>query len=156
MPRLTIDNCSVAVPAGGTILDAARKLGLDIPTLCFRDGQKPLTACMLCLVKVNGTNRLVPSCATPAEEGMQIESETEQIHQIRKTGLELLLSDHVGDCIAPCQNACPAHMGIPLMMEQVSAGRLDQAIATVKRDIALPAVLGRVCSEPCLWFRTGH
>ena len=149
MPRLTIDNQAVEVPPGGTILDAARSLGLDIPTLCFRDGHSPLTSCMVCLVKLKDQDRLVPACATPAEEGMEVESETAEVHRVRRIGLELLLSDHAGDCAAPCQQACPTHMDIPLLLRQVADGRLDEAIATIKKDIALPAVLGRVCSEPC-------
>ncbi|UCD28503.1 MAG: FAD-dependent oxidoreductase [Planctomycetota bacterium] len=149
MPRLVIDNCEIEVPRGSTILDAADKLGLDIPVLCFADGYRPSTSCMVCLVKLKDENRLVPSCATLAEEGMRVESETEEVHQIRRSALELLLSDHVGDCIAPCQSACPAHMDIPLMLRQVAAGELQEAIVTVKRDIALPAVLGRVCPELC-------
>ncbi len=149
MPRVVIDNQSVDVPEGSTVLDAARKLGLDIPALCFLDGFEPSTSCMLCLVKIKNGGHLVPSCATRAEDGMEIESETDEVRQMRKVGLELLLSDHLGDCTAPCQIACPAHMDIPLMLRQVAAGRLGEAIVTVKRDIALPAVLGRICSEPC-------
>ncbi|MHC4698034.1 MAG: FAD-dependent oxidoreductase [Planctomycetota bacterium] len=149
MTRLVIDNRDVEVPAGSTILDAARRLGMDIPTLCFLDGFKPSTSCMICLVKVKGRNQFVPSCATAVEEGMEVESETGEVHGIRRAGLELLLSDHVGDCTAPCQNTCPAHMDIPLMLRQVAGGELRDAIATVKSDIALPAVLGRVCPEVC-------
>jgi len=72
-----------------------------------------------------------------------------QIHEARKAALELLLSDHLGDCMGPCQVICPAHMEIPLMIRQIAGGRLDEAIDTVKRDIALPAVLGRICPAPC-------
>ncbi len=149
MPRLHIDGREVEVPEGGTVLDAARQLGVDIPALCYRPGHPPATACMLCVVRAEGSDRLVPSCATKAEEGMRIESETAEIRRIRKIGLELLLSNHVGDCVAPCQSTCPAHLDIPLMLRQVAAGRFDEAIVTVKRDIALPAVLGRICPEPC-------
>jgi len=151
MPLLRIDNREIEVPSGSTILDAARELGLDIPSLCFLEGCRPSTSCMVCLVKVRNGNssRIVPSCATMVEDGMQVESETEEVHRIRRTGLELLLSDHVGDCTAPCQNTCPAHMDIPLMLQQVGQGRLRDAIATIKSDIALPAVLGRVCPELC-------
>ncbi len=149
MPRLRIDNHEVEVPEGGTILDAARRLGLDIPTLCFHEGYKPSTSCMVCLVRVKGSDRLVPSCATTAKDGMEVESETDEIRRIRKMGLELLLADHAGDCIAPCQSTCPAHMDIPLMLRRVAAGQFDDAIATVRKDIALAAVLGRVCPAPC-------
>ena len=149
MPCVVVDNQEVEVPEGGTILDAARKLGLDIPTLCFLDGYRPSTSCMICLVKVKDENRLVPSCATLAEDGLHVESDTEEVRELRRKGLELLLSNHVGDCTAPCETACPTQMDIPLMVRQVAAGDWCGAIATVKRDIALPAVLGRVCPELC-------
>jgi ferredoxin/siroheme synthase (precorrin-2 oxidase/ferrochelatase) len=149
MPKLSIDQREVEVPPGATILDAARKLGIDIPALCFLEGCDPSTSCLCCLVKVNGNGRLVPSCATLAEEGAKVESETPEIHSARRTALELLLSDHLGDCVAPCFLACPAQMDIPLMLRQISSGDLRGAIATVKHDIALPAVLGRICPAPC-------
>ena len=149
MPSIVIDNRKVEVAQGSTILDAARLLGLDIPTLCFVKDYRPSTSCMLCLVKLKPANRFVPSCATLVQDGMEIESETQEVRQVRRTGLDLLLSDHAGDCAAPCQNTCPCHMDIPLMLRQVAAGELADAIVTIKRDIALPAVLGRVCPELC-------
>jgi len=149
MPTITIDNRQVEVDNGATILDAAAKLGIEIPTMCFLKGYKPSTSCMVCVVKVNGSDNLVPACGTIAEEGMRVESDSEEVHQARKAALELLLSDHVGDCIGPCQAACPARMNIPLMIRQIAAGKLGDAIATVKKDIALAAVLGRICPKPC-------
>src|SRR5512142_469020 len=137
MPRLTIDHREVEVPPGATVLDAARKLGIEIPTLCFLEGLKPSTSCLVCMVKVRNQNRLVPSCATVAVDGMEIDSETEEVHQVRRTALELLLSDHLGDCLAPCHFTCPAHMDIPAMLRQISAENLRDAIATVKDTIAL-------------------
>ena len=149
MPKLTIDHREVEVPEGTTVLDAARKLGIDIPALCFREGCSPSTSCLSCLVRIGDGDRLVPSCATAAAEGMRVESETEAVRQARRTALELLLSDHLGDCVAPCQFGCPAQMDIPTMLRQIAAGQLREAVATVKRDIALPAVLGRICPAPC-------
>ncbi|HEC61115.1 MAG TPA: 2Fe-2S iron-sulfur cluster binding domain-containing protein, partial [bacterium] len=146
MPRLTVDKQEIEVPKGATILDAAAKVGIVIPTMCFLEQLEPSISCMLCVVKVQHQDALVPSCGTLAEEGMRVQTDTEEIRQARKTALELLLSDHVGDCMGPCQLACPAKMNIPLMLRQIVSGELDQAIATVKRDIALPAVLGRICS----------
>jgi NADPH-dependent glutamate synthase beta subunit-like oxidoreductase/ferredoxin len=151
MPKLTIDQREVEVPPGATVLDAARQLGIDIPTLCFLEGYQASTSCLVCMVKIrNGAGgRLAPSCGTPAADGMVVESETEELFQIRRTALELLLSDHVGDCLAPCHFACPAHMDVPNMLRQISAEDLAAAIVTIKRDIALPAVLGRICPKPC-------
>ncbi len=149
MPKLTIDNREVEVDNGVTILDAAAKLRIEIPTMCFLKGYKASTSCMVCLVKVNGLGGFVPSCGTIAQDGMRVESDSEEVRQARRAALELLLSDHLGDCIGPCQITCPARMNIPLMIRQIAAGKLRDAIATVKRDIALPAVLGRICAKPC-------
>jgi len=147
--KLTIDQREVEVPPGATLLDAARTLGIDVPTLCHVEGYEPSTSCLVCMVKIRASGRLVPACATKAEEGMEVESETPEVHQVRRTALELLLSDHVGDCLAPCHFTCPAHMDIPVMLRQISGEHLREAIATVKEAIALPAVLGRVCPKPC-------
>ena len=149
MPTIYIDNQAVAVPDGATILDAARKLGIDIPALCWRDGCEANTSCMACVVRVDGQKALVPSCATRAVEGMRVESESAEIRRVRRTALELLLSDHLGDCMAPCHSICPARMDIPTMIRQIASGRMRDAIETVKADIALPAVLGRICPAPC-------
>ena len=149
MPKLFIDNRVVQVENGATILDAAGKLGIEIPTMCFLREYKASTSCMLCVVKVDGFSNLVPACGTIAEDGMRVDSDSEQVRQARRAALELLLSDHVGDCIGPCQITCPARMNIPLMIRQIAAGKLRDAIVTVKKDIALPAVLGRICPKPC-------
>lgn len=149
--RLTIDGRPVEVPAGASLLDAARALGLDIPTLCYLEQCGPMTSCLACLVKVahNGAGRLVPSCATQAVAGMVVESETPEVHAARRTALELLLSDHVGDCLSPCHRICPLQLNIPVMIRQIQAGELAEAILTVREAVALPLVTGRLCHAPC-------
>ncbi len=149
MPAITIDQRSVEVPSGATVLAAARKLGIDIPTLCYLEGYEASTSCLVCMVKLRNPDRFVPACGTVAIDGMVVESETAEVHAVRRTALELLLSDHVGDCLAPCHFACPAHMDIPLMLREIRGEKLREAIVTVKESIALPAVLGRVCPKPC-------
>ena len=148
---ITIDGKPVEVSAGQTVLEAARKIGVDIPTLCHLEKCGPLTSCLVCLVKVesNGQSRLTPSCATRVAPGMVIESETEEVHEARRTALELLFSDHVGDCLSPCQRLCPLQLNIPVMIRQIHAGRLDEAIATVRQALPLAGVLGRLCHHPC-------
>ncbi|MCL2645816.1 MAG: 2Fe-2S iron-sulfur cluster-binding protein [Phycisphaerales bacterium] len=149
MPKLRIDNREVEVAAGTTLLAAAAKLGIRIPALCHLEGCDAQTSCLVCLVKVNGGSRLVPSCATVAVEGMVVESETAEVRSFRKAAIELLLAEHAGDCYAPCENVCPAHMDIPTMMRNIEAGDLRAAVATVKKAIPLPATLGRICPELC-------
>ncbi len=149
MPRLRIDDREIEVPAGTTVLDAALQLDIDIPTLCYLPGCQPNPSCLACVVRLNGQQRLAPACATMVGEGMSVESESKPVIEARRVAIELLLSDHAGDCIAPCQRTCPAHMNIPLMTRQIAAGQLQEALATVREHIALPAVLGRICSAPC-------
>ena len=149
MTRVTIDGQAVEVPAGATVLEAAEQLGIEIPTLCFLKGYEPSTSCQVCLVRNRQTGQLAPACATKVVEGTEYDSDTEEVHTLRRTALELLLSDHVGDCLSPCFFACPAHMDIPLMLRQIGAQDIGQAIATIKQDIAIPAILGHICPKPC-------
>jgi NADH dehydrogenase/NADH:ubiquinone oxidoreductase subunit G len=87
MPRLTIDNREVEVPNGATILDAAGKLGIDIPTMCFLKDCEPSTSCMVCVVKVEGRAVLLPACGTLAEDGMCVQNDCEEVRQARKMAL---------------------------------------------------------------------
>lgn len=149
MPKLTIDNQEVEVPAGATVLEAARALGKDIPTLCFREGHPANTSCFVCVVKINGSPRLLPACATVAEEGMAVESDTEEVHAVRRMALELLLSDHLGDCLGPCQVVCPAHVDVPRMIRQMAAGRPEEALGTFHAAAPFAATLGYICAGMC-------
>jgi ferredoxin len=156
--QLVIDDKPVEVVDGSTILQAANQLGISIPTMCHREGFKPSTSCMVCVVQVQGHNGFIPSCGALAQEGMNVRTDSPQVHAARKAAIELLLGEHAGDCEGPCRNGCPANMNIPLMLRQIVEGRLDLAIRTVKADIALPAVLGRICPAPCekVCRRTPH
>ncbi len=149
MPVVTIDGREVRVGPGATVLDAARALGIDVPTLCQVESCAPSPSCMACVVRVQGRPGLVPSCATPAQDGMVVESETEVVRAARRTALELLLGDHVGDCRAPCHRICPVDLEVPLVLRLIGAGQVDQAIATVRREVPLAGVLGRICPAPC-------
>ena len=131
------------------MLAAARMGGAEIPTMCYREGKPHFTSCMICMVKDSKTGSLFPSCSVKAEEGMEIITRDAEIETSRRMALELLLSEHVGDCEAPCQVTCPAHMDIPLMNRLLAEGDFSSALEVVKRDIALPAVFGRVCPAPC-------
>src|ERR1022692_3914919 len=118
--NLTIDGRKVEVPAGQTILQAARTIGLSIPTLCHVEGFEHSASCFLCSVKIEGRPNLWPSCATPAAEGMVVINDSDEVREARKTSLELLLSDHAGDCVGPCRTGCPAWLDIPGFIERIS------------------------------------
>ena len=147
---LTIDERTVEVPEGSTVLAAAQQLGIGIPTLCFLAGVKEnQPSCMACVVRINGDARLVPSCSTRVTPGMTVASETAEVKSARKAAMELLFSDHLGDCISVCQRVCPARMQIPAVIRLVAAGQMPAAIALVKENVVFPGVLGRICRAPC-------
>ena len=101
---LKIDNREISVPKGTTILEAARDMGIDIPTLCYMN-LKDLciknapASCRLCVVEVEGRENLAPSCATRCENGMNVHTNTIRVLNARRTVLELMLSDHPSDCL---------------------------------------------------------
>ena len=103
---LNIDGREVSVPAGTTVLAAARGLGIDIPHLCFDPalGLAPTSSCRLCLVEVQGAKAPVPSCSYPVAQGMVVETDTPRLRELRRMVVELLLSDHPHDCLT-CERA---------------------------------------------------
>lgn len=149
MVTLTIDGRTVSVDDGTTILDAARSAGIRIPTLCKVDGYPAAASCFLCAVKVENKATLTPSCAVPAAPGMVVHTDTDEVRASRKMALELLLSDHVGDCIGPCTTACPARFDIPGFLTKVVDGDTADAASIASDFLTLPAALGRVCPRLC-------
>jgi NADP-reducing hydrogenase subunit HndD len=95
---LTIDGQEVSVPRETTILQAARKAGIHIPTLCYLEGINEVGACRMCVVEVEGRDGLVASCIEPVKEGMVVNTATKRVFDARRTNLELLLSDHPYVC----------------------------------------------------------
>ncbi len=99
MINLTIDGVAVSVPAGSTVLDAAKSAGIRIPTLCYLSGINEIGACRMCVVDT-GARALQASCVLPAAEGMKVKTNTPQVRAARKTNLELLLSNHEKKCLS--------------------------------------------------------
>ncbi len=149
MPTIVLNNREVEVEEGATLIQAARSVGIEVPTLCYWEGVKPMNSCMLCVMRDAKTGNLVPSCSTVAVEGMEIETDSGDVCQARKDVLELIISEHVGDCEAPCTHTCPASMNIPVMMREIYEGDLDSAAYTVTNGLVFPGTLGYVCPAPC-------
>jgi len=97
--KIAIDQREVSIPQNWTILQAAGKLGIKIPTLCHHGELTPCSACRICLVQVEGARNLVPACSYPVTAGMKVETRTERVLQARRLVMELLLSDHPLDCM---------------------------------------------------------
>ena len=149
MIKLTIDNTSVEVKPGTTVMQAAATLGIAIPTMCYREGHSCHPSCMVCMVKDADRGNYFPSCAMPVVDGMNIIATSDEVSNLRREALELLLSDHVGDCEAPCTLTCPAGMDIPLMNRLIANGEFDKSLEIVREQIALPLILGYICPAPC-------
>jgi len=98
MISLWINNCPVEVPEGTTILHAARKAGIRIPTLCHVESLEPIGACRVCVVEIEGNRNLVSACSMPASKGIKVFTNTRRVRQARRTVVELLLSEHNGEC----------------------------------------------------------
>jgi NADPH-dependent glutamate synthase beta subunit-like oxidoreductase len=149
MIKIKINNQELQIEEGTSVIKAAEAAGIKVPALCLNEELGHFTSCMLCLVKDTHNGKLFPSCSVTATEGMSIITDDHEIKEARQVALELLLSEHVGDCEGPCQIACPAHMNIPLMNRLIATGNFLGALKEVKKNIALPAVLGRICPAPC-------
>ena len=132
-----------------TILDIARTNGIEIPTMCFDERVEIYGSCGLCVVEVEGVPKLLRSCATVASDGMVINTDTPKVRSSRKTALELLLSDHVGDCYAPCKRACPGSTDCQGYVGLIANGEFKEALKLIKEQLPLPACIGRVCPHPC-------
>ena len=149
MIKLTIDSTELSVEEGTSVMKAAESIGILIPSMCFMEGYKNHPSCMVCLVKDKKNGMMFPSCAVSVTDGMEIISMDDEVRNARKDALELLLSDHVGDCEAPCRMACPASLDIPWVNRLIADGRLSDALINVKEEIALPLILGYICEAPC-------
>ncbi|HOK93340.1 MAG TPA: NADH-dependent [FeFe] hydrogenase, group A6 [Spirochaetota bacterium] len=137
---LTINDKKVTVDKGTTILNAAKQVGVRIPTLCHHEDLCIAGNCRVCVVEQKGTRALVASCAVPAAEGMQIYTNTKKVREARKTIIELLLSEHAGECTS-CYRSGNCELQA-LAQEYLSDG--DKFIDVADRspiDISSPAIV---------------
>lgn len=104
MVQLTINNIKVNAENGMTILEAAKSVGIDIPTLCHLKNLSPTGTCRMCSVEVEGHKNLTPSCAYPVSEGMKVETNSPRVRRARKTIVELLVENHPQDCLICVRN----------------------------------------------------
>jgi formate dehydrogenase major subunit len=146
---ISINGVRVDVAPGTTILEAARQAGIRIPTLCHVRGLEPAASCFVCAVQIEGRRGLTPACAMPAADGMVVATDTQDVRNARQAALELLLSDHAGDCIAPCSAACPAGLDIPKFVFEIARRDTRRAMEVISERLALPGSLGRICPRLC-------
>src|ERR1700730_16887779 len=146
----TIDGKIVQAYQGQTILSVAIDSGIhDIPNLCNDEKLKRTSACRMCLVHIEGVDRPLPSCNTAATPGMVVTSKSDELFHIRRTNLEMMLSDHNAYCQPPCQVDCPTHIDIPGYLELIAKGSMKEAARLVKEVLPFPYILGLTCPAPC-------
>lgn len=147
--KVTINGKEIVAEKGKTILQIAEANGIEIPTLCYVEKIKPYGACGLCVVEAEGIPKLLRACSAVASDGMVINTNTPRVKQSRKIALELLMSDHTGDCKGPCSLNCPAGTDCQGYVKLIAQGKYKEAVALVKDRVPLPASIGRVCPHPC-------
>jgi len=146
---LRINGQEVTANAGETILNVCKSLKIEIPHLCHDPKLKPFSSCFLCVVAIKGYKTHQPACSTVVQEGMEIETDSPEIFDARKTALELLMSNHYADCVAPCKLTCPAGVDVQGYLSLIEKGLYKEAVALIKETNPLPAICGRVCVRPC-------
>ena len=147
--KLIINGKECVGQQGQTILEVAQANGIFVPTLCHLATVKHYGACGVCVVEASNSPKLMRSCSTMAADGMNINTESARVVQARKIALELLMSDHDGDCKGPCSLNCPAHTDVQGYVKAIANGDDHEAVRIIKDKIPLPASVGRVCPHPC-------
>jgi NADH:ubiquinone oxidoreductase subunit E/NAD-dependent dihydropyrimidine dehydrogenase PreA subunit/ferredoxin len=155
--HVMIDGIQVNGQKDMTILQAAKEAGVEIPTLCHQDGLTPSGNCRICVVEVEGSNRLVAACHTPIEEGMMIQTRSPRVLELRRGTIELLLAGHTGPCVTDkAAKDCGLH-GIASDLEvgpprfPVRRPRfypVEDVSSYVRRDMS-KCILCRKCIRAC-------
>ncbi len=156
MVNVTIDGIKVSVPDGSTILQAAKEVGIKVPTLCYHPDQAVKANCRVCVCEVEGNRLLQAACSQPVFEGMAIKTRTPKVIEARKTILELILAHHPQDCLNCIRNGnCELQ---DLAAEYIIRDNpFELKIRGLEKDLSTPAifrdpdkcVLCRRCIEAC-------
>lgn len=147
--KLTINGVACTGETGETILQIAERHGIEIPTLCHNEHVRHYGACGLCVVESAASPKLLRACSTLAADGMVLDTESPRVVRARRVALELLMSDHDGDCRGPCMLACPAGTDCQRYVKMIALGLDREAVEIIKETNPLPASIGRVCPHPC-------
>jgi len=156
MINLTIDGGQAEVEEGATILDAALKINIHIPTLCYLPEVQAIGACRVCLVEIEGNRTLQAACVTPAADGIKVFTNTERVRKARRFSVEMLLSNHPFECLTCARNLnCELQkLAYDLGIREVrftgakSGGRIDESSPAIRRD-QNKCILCRRCIAVC-------
>ncbi len=146
---ISIDGKSIFAQEDDTILVAARKVGIDIPSMCSDMRINPSGDCGLCVVEVNGNTKPVKACETKVSKGMEVIADSPALTKMRRSILSNLLGNHNAYCLPPCSYRCPAEIDIPGYIGLIAQKKYAEATALIKEKLPLPQTIGRVCPRPC-------
>ncbi|MEN8142617.1 MAG: FAD-dependent oxidoreductase, partial [Thermodesulfobacteriota bacterium] len=147
--NIEINGNSITAEEGITILEAASRSDIYIPTLCHVEGENAENPCELCCVEVSGRDGLIRACDTPIEEGMQVVTDSDAISEHRKARLTILAETHFGDCKAPCNLTCPGQINVQGYIAHVAKGQYEESVRLVMERNPFPFSVGRVCPRFC-------
>ncbi|MBR2696692.1 MAG: FAD-dependent oxidoreductase [Parasporobacterium sp.] len=147
--KIIIDGIECKAQSGETILEIARANGIYIPTLCHDESVAKYGACGLCLVEGEGLPKLMRACSTIPADGWILHTDSDRVLRARKVALELLMSDHDGDCKGPCSLNCPAGTDCMAYVNEIAKGNYHDAVRIIKEKFPFPASIGHVCPHPC-------
>ncbi|MFW5698797.1 MAG: [FeFe] hydrogenase, group A [Planctomycetota bacterium] len=151
MPSITINEITVEVPDGTTILEAARQADVEIPTLCKHPDLLAGAGCGICVVRIEGANRLIRACCTPVSDGMRVQTHTADIVAVRRTVLEAILSDHPNECLT-----CGRNGTCELQKLAADFGIQRQWMPSLVRDLPLDTSTGSIVLDPRKCVKCGR
>ena len=147
--KYIIDGKVITAEPSDTILTSALRAGVHIPSLCYDKRTEIYGACGLCVVEAEKVPKLLRACSAKPQEGYIVHTNTPRTIRARRAALELLLSDHTGDCRGPCKLNCPAMTDCQKYVKEIAEGRYEDAVNTIYEVFPLPASIGRICPHPC-------
>jgi formate dehydrogenase major subunit len=147
--KISINGMEITAQESITILEAAERAEIYIPTLCHVRGKNGENPCGLCVVEVEGNETPVRSCVTKIKEGMSISTDSEMLKELRSERLAILAETHFGDCKAPCNLTCPGQINVQGYIAHVAKGQYEEALRLVMERNPFPFSVGRVCPRFC-------
>ncbi|MBS1169290.1 MAG: nuoG2 [Burkholderiaceae bacterium] len=147
--EITIDGKAIRAEEGDNVLIAARKAGIEIPSMCSDSRTNPNADCGMCVVEIDGDHAQVKACETAVRAGMSVVANSPALAETRKGILNNYLSNHNAYCLPPCSYRCPANIDIPGYLGLIAQKKYVEATSLIKEKLPLPRIIGRVCPRPC-------
>lgn len=147
--KILLNGKEIEVSGQQPLIEELRKIGYDVPSLCYSNGDAHQASCMVCMVKNVANGQMIPSCSTFPQEGMSIETDTEEVLSLRRMSLELLLSDHRADCEAPCTIVCPSGIDVAQILLYYDRRQMDEAYSLLASATDVSSLPCGECKAPC-------